>query len=293
MKTLVCLLLLTTAAILAELKAASVEDWLKSGLLHPDLISEVSADLKLTEEQQTRLKQQLDSARQQAEPLERMVRTQQKALNRLLQDSATTAEAAAGQLAKLMEAEAAVKQLQLRALIGVRDVLTPEQLALAKKIGPQKMAGITAGQTAPAIPPAQTAVMQKVAKLKTALEALGTPPTEAMKQRGSEVETLIKQGDFKAADAALDRLIADAKVNELDAEPAAVDFAMFEPGSTDVDSLMQRYEAVRAAGQEVISLALMRQLLQAKDAFEQAKEAQDAEKVGRILTYVESLLKQP
>jgi hypothetical protein len=35
----------------------------------------------------------------------------------------------------------------------------------------------------------------------------------------------------------------------------------------------------------------VRDLIQAKKAFEEAKEAQDADKVGRILTYVEGRLK--
>jgi hypothetical protein len=49
---------------------------------------------------------------------------------------------------------------------------------------------------------------------------------------------------------------------------------------------------VQAAGQEIISLPLMRQMIQAKKAFEEAKEVQDADKVGRILTYVEGKLKE-
>ena len=38
--------------------------------------------------------------------------------------------------------------------------------------------------------------------------------------------------------------------------------------------------------------AQWRELLQAKTAFEAAKEAQDSDKVGRILTYVEGKLKK-
>jgi hypothetical protein len=38
-----------------------------------------------------------------------------------------------------------VKQLQLRTLIGVRDVLTPEQLQKAQKLGPPKLAAKSSG----------------------------------------------------------------------------------------------------------------------------------------------------
>lgn len=279
MKKLLCCLFLTAAS----LTAAQVEDWLKSGLLHPDMIASVREQLALTEEQQSKLNSQLSEARAQAEPLEQAVKEQQKALGQLLKDPSTTADVAAAQLTKLLDAEAAIKQLQLRALIGVRDVLTPEQLAKARKLGPPKLAeggGLEAK------------VKEKAGKLRTAVEALGVPPTEAMKYRGGEIEQLIKSGQFADANAKLDELIKDSHYKELEAEVEKVDFAKFEPGSTDLDSLRERYESVQGAGQEIISLPLLRELVQAKAAFETAKEAQDADKVGRILTYVEGKLKK-
>ncbi len=284
--------LFAAAAITLSVPAASVDEWLKSGLLHPELIASVRDELALTTEQQDKLTRELGSARQQAGPLEQAVKEQQKGLNQVLNDTTSTAEAASAQLTKLLEAEAALKQLQLRALIGVRNVLSPEQLAKAKKLGPQKVVAAKGG-TAPAAPATvEASVMVKVGQLKGALETLGMPATEAMKTRGKEIEDLIKQGNLHEADAALDRLMADSRFKELEAEAAAVDFSKSEPGSTDLESLKQRYEDVKTAGQEIISLPLMREMLQAKDAFEKAKEAQDAELVGRILTYVEGKLKK-
>lgn len=281
MKTLVCSLLLLTAA---HLPAAQVEDWLKSGLLHPDLISSVRDQLALTEEQQSKLNAQLSEARAQAEPLEQAVKEQKKALNQLLKDRTSTAEAAAAQLSKLLEAEGAIKQLQLRTLIGVRDVLTPEQLAKAQKLNPPGQPSLGAGLEA--------RVHEKAHKLRAAVESLGIPPTEAMKYRGEEIEGLIKNGQFGDADAKLDELIKDSHFKELEAEVEKVDFSKFEPGSTDLETLRERFERLQVAGQEIISLPLLREMLQAKTAFEAAKEAQDAEKVGRILTYAEGKLKK-
>ena len=279
MKTIICSLLVLVSA---SLHAAHVEDWLKSGLLHPDLITSVREELALSEEQQSQLNTQLSAARRQAVPLEQAVKEQQKALNHLLKDT-TTAEAASTQLTKLIEAEAAVKQLQLRTLIGVRDVLTPEQLQKAQKLGPPKMAAKSG---------AESPVRAKAGKFRAAVEALGVPPTDAMKTRGAKIEALIKSGDLAAADTALDKLIEDSRFKELEAEDEVVDFSKFDTGNADLESLRQRFEAVQAAGQEIISLPLMRQMIQAKKAFEQAKEAQDADKVGRILSYVEGKLKE-
>lgn len=292
MKHLIHVGLFAVAAIALSVPAASVDEWLKSGLLHPDLIDSVRDELALTSEQQDKLTRELGAAREQAGPMERAVKEQQKALNHLLQDTTTTAEAASAQLTKLIAAEAALKQLQLRALIGVRDVLSTEQLARARKLAPQKMALGKGGATPAAPAGMEPAVMAKVERLKSALEKLGVPPTEAMKTRGSAIEGLIKRGEFNQADAALDKLVEDSHVNELEAAEDKVDFSKYEPGSTDVESLKQRYEEVKTAAQEIISLPLMRTLMQAKDAFEAAKAAQDADEVGRIFTYVEQKLKQ-
>jgi Spy/CpxP family protein refolding chaperone len=277
------LFLLLTAS---GLRAANVEDWLKSGLLHPDLIASVRDELALSEEQQSKLNAQLSGGRREAEPLEQAVKEQQKALNLLLRDPGTTVEAASAQLTKLIEAEAAVKQLQLRTLIGIRDVLSPEQLQKAQKLGPPKMAAASRSSGL------EAKVNEKAGKLKAAVEALGIPPTEAMKTRGGEIEQLIKSGQFAEADAALDKLIEDSHFKELEAEPDQVDFSKFEPGNTDLEALKERYDALQLAGQEIIHLPLLREMLQAKEAFEEAKAAQDAEKVGRILTYAEGKVKK-
>jgi len=278
-------ILITTSACLT---AANIEEWLKSGLLHPDLITSIRDELALTDEQQAKLSAQLEEARKQAAPLEKIVTMEQKALLKLLTTPDSSAETASAQLAKLIEAEAAVKQLQLRTLIGARDVLTPEQQQKARKLGPPKMAAAGTGDS---LEPKVTA---KAQKLRTALETLGVPPTEAMKERGGEIEQLISRGQFAAADQALDKLIDDShfKELELEAEPEKIDFTKFEPGSTDIESLRERHQAVQDMGQQIISLPLIRELLQAKAAFEEAKAAQDAEQVGRILTFVESKLRK-
>lgn len=279
MKKFLCCLFLAVAS----LPAAQVEDWLKSGLLHPDVLDSVREQLGLTEEQQVKLNSQLSKARAQAEPLEQAVQEQKKALGQMLQDPKTAADAAAEQLTKLLDAEAAIKQLQLRTLIGVRDVLTPEQLAKARKLGPPKVAGGSG---------LEAKVHQKAGKLRAAVESIGLPPTEAMKYRGGEIEKLIQSGQFSEANAKLDELMEDSHFKELEAEVEKVDFSKFEPGITDLETLKERYESLQVAGQEIISLPLLRELVQAKEAFEAAKEAQDAEKVGRILTYVEGKLKK-
>lgn len=274
MKTI--LILLCTAV----LAFAGPDAWLQSGLVTPEMIASLKSELDLTAEQEEKMQSIVTAARGEGEPLEQAVREQQKALNDLLRTRDTTAEAASAALTKLLEAEAPVKQLQLRALIQLRDVLTPEQQSKAVKLAPGRVAkadGI------------ELRVKQKAEKLRAAVESLGIKPTNAMSERGAEIEAMIRAGDWKSADAAIDKLTKESGADEPE-NTAELDFAQFEPGNVDLEVLKERYQTVQDKGQSVISIPMMRQFLKAKEAFEAAKEAQDAEKVGRILTWVEQQL---
>ncbi len=266
---------------LAVTAFAGPEKWLQSGLITPDIIQQIKPELQLTADQESKMTAIVTEARTKADPVESALKEQQQALHQMLRQPETTADTASGQLSKVLESEAAIKQLQLRTLIALRDILTPEQQKKAQSLSIPKLAVKTdlEGQ-----------VKAKADKLKAAVDALGEHPTEAMKYRGEEVMKLIKSGDLKAADAALDKLIADSGVNEPEEKSAAPDFSKFESGDTNLDALRDRFEAVKEGAQEIVSIPLMRQFLKAKDAFEAAKASEDAVAVGRVLTWAEQQL---
>jgi len=274
MKTILILLILLSTSILAF---AGAEAWLQIGLVTPETINSLKAELDLTAEQDEKMQAIVTEARSEGESLEQAVREQQKALNEVLRNRETTIDSASAALTKLLEAEAPVKQLQLRALIQLRDVLTPEQQMKAVKLAPGRVAksdGI------------ELRVKQKAEKLRAAVESLGIKPTNAMSERGAEIEAMIRAGDWKTADAAIDKLTQESGADEPDST-VELDFAQFEPGNVDLEVLKERYQAVQDKGQSVISIPMVRQFLKAKEAFEAAKESQDAEKIGRILTWAE------
>lgn len=259
---------------------ADVNDWLQQGLITPEIISSLKTELELTAEQQTKMQAIVEAAQSEGQPLEQAVKDAQQAFNSLLKDRETQAEAAGTALTKLLEAESPLKHLQLRTLLQLRDVLTVEQQRLAVKLAPERKAK-TAGL--------ETQVRQKAMALREVVDSLGVKPTEAMSERGKEIEGLIRSGDWKAANEALEQLIKDSGFNEpVVTEP--LDFSSFETGDIDLEVLKQRYQSVQDRGQSVISIPMMRRFVQAKQAFEEAKEAQDAEKVGRILTWAEKQL---
>jgi Spy/CpxP family protein refolding chaperone len=259
---------------------ADVNDWLQQGLITPEIISSLKNELELTAEQQTKMQAIVEAAQSEGQPLEQAVKDAQQTFNGLLKDRETQAEAASTALTKLLEAESPLKHLQLRTLLQLRDVLTVEQQRLAVKLAPERKAK-TAGL--------ETQVRQKAMALREVVDSLGVKPTEAMSERGREIEGLIRSGDWKAANEALEQLIKDSGFNEpVTTEP--LDFSSFETGDIDLEVLKQRYQTVQDRGQSVISIPMMRRFVQAKQAFEEAKEAQDAEKVGRILTWAEKQL---
>lgn len=277
MKHLVLTLLLTAATAFA-----APEDLLKAGLLSPEIIQKIKPELELTAEQESKMTAIVSEAREKGSSVESALKEQQKTLHQMLRDPSTTADAASAVLTKVLASEGEVKQLQLRTLIALRDVLTPEQQKKAAKLSLSKAVVQSTDLEA--------RVKAKANKLRAAVDAIAEKPTEAMAYRGQEIETMIKNGEWASADAALDVLIQDSGLNEPEEASAAPDFSTFEPGDTNLDALQSRFETVKERAQEIISIPVMRRMLKAKEAFETAKAAQDAEAVGRILTFAEKEL---
>jgi Spy/CpxP family protein refolding chaperone len=266
---------------LAVSALAGPDQWLQSGLIKPEIIQRIKPELQLTTEQETQMTTLMSEARAKADPLEVKLKEQQQTLQDLLRQPGATADSASAQLTQVLESEGAIKQLQLRTLISLRDLLTPEQQKKALTLGLHQAAKTS---------DLESAVTTKANRLKTAVEALGEPPTRAMKARGAEIEQLIKNADWAAADAALDKLIIDSQVNEAADFDKEIDFSSYGPGDTNLDSLKERFEAVKVGAQDIISIPLLNQFLKAKAAFESAKASEDAVAVGRVLSWVEHQL---
>ncbi|QOV90600.1 Spy/CpxP family protein refolding chaperone [Humisphaera borealis] len=280
-RTVLAVLALGAAVAATPSRSLGVDILAASGLPQPEAMRDAREKLGLTTDQETAIDKLMSAAREEAGPLERSVREQQEVFVKLVRDGNVKPADAEAALAKLLDAEAAVKRLQLRTLIEVRKVLTPDQVQKLQPMQPGK-------PSEPGNLPAKLSA--KVDRLRKAIDTLGIPATPALHERGGEIEALLKDGKVDAAEAAIDKLIADTQVDKLDAAAEAQDFSKFEPGNTDIPTLQERFEAVTEKAKDVISLPLLRDLLKAKDAFEDAKSNQDATRVGRILTYAEQKL---
>lgn len=260
---------------------ARPEDWLEGGLITPEMVATVRDHLELTPDQESQMNALVTEVKEKGEPLEKNVREEQKALAKLLREPKSSADEAEVALQRLLDAEAKIKHLRLRTLLNLRDMLTPAQQKKALALSP--------GRRAKAEGP-EVRIREKAAALRAAIDALGVPPTLRMVERGSAVEALVRQGDLIGANKALDQLIQDSEAN-VPATSERMDFSQFEPGDTDVPALIARYQKVEAAAQSVVSVKVIQQLLQGKEALEAAKKAEDPVTVGRILTWAEGVLK--
>ena len=250
-------------------------------MITPEMIASVKDHLELTPSQESQMNALVAEVKEKGLPLEKKMREEQKALAKILRQPKSTSETADLALTRLLDAEAAVKHLRLRTLLDLRDMLTPDQQKKAVSLTPgRQMKGDGS----------ESRMRGKASRLRAAIDALGVPPTRALQERGATVEALVHQGDLAGAEKALDQLIRESDA-EAAATPVNLDFSQFAPGDTEVESLKQRYQAVESSAQSVVSIPLIRKLLQGKEALEAAKAAEDPVMVGRILTWAEGVLK--
>ena len=107
--------------------------------------------------------------------------------------------------------------------------------------------------------------------------------------KGQEIEKLVKEGNTAQANGILDEMLESVGLNE-PAEQSPIDCSQAESGRTDLDSLIARFDAVRAKAKDTTSLATLRKLLKIHAQFEMARSRGDSTLLGRVLTVAEGLL---
>jgi hypothetical protein len=236
--------------------------------------------LAFTPEQEAELKRIFESAKAEAAPLEAAVQREENSVNETLRATDLDPTAAEAKFGALLEAEGKLKQLQFKTLLALRGVLTPEQIEKAVSLE---------GQTRTVNAPLMATIEEKAGRLKAAFDGLEIKPAPELQAEGERIRSLIQSGDLAAAGSALDALGKKVGIDE-PIEEATIDFSQQSPGDTELTVLQGRFRAVESAAQKVTFLPKLRQLLQARDALEAAKAAENAEEVGRVLTWAENLL---
>jgi Spy/CpxP family protein refolding chaperone len=262
--------------------AASSDPMRALTAFRPELIAKHREALAITPEQEAKLHDLLQEHQGKAEGYEKVLRSEAEKLGAVL-SSTDDADAAAEQLRKLLEAEASIKVVHLRALISVRSVLNQTQREKALSLASAH------DETASAF---EARVREKIARLHEAASGLRGMMPPAISKRGEEVGQLIRAMRFSDAEAAIDRLIRDTGLN--DTAPVEVpEFSKESMGNVELEELKGRLKAVEEKAKTVIHLPTLRQLVAAKEAIDEAKNAQDAIQIGKILTWAERILSTP
>lgn len=249
-------------------------------LIKPETLTAHRDALAFTPEQETELTRIYESAKAEAGPLEEAVRKEEAGLGELLRSDSLESSAAEANFSALLAAENQLKQLQFKTFLALRGVLTPEQIEKAVALE---------GKDSQSKAPLMATIEAKARRLRDAFDSLEIKPGAVLESKGDQIRGLIESGDLAAADTALDALGKEVGINE-PVDESTIDFSQQSPGNTDLSVLESRFRKVESEAQGVLYLPHLRQLLQARDALEAAKSAEDPEAAGRVLTWAENLL---
>lgn len=273
-------LVLLSLFLVTSSQAVDLATLARHQLVLPETVLAHASELDFTVEQESKLKAYADEMKPKINALETTVRDEQSKLEQAIKVPDATVEQASPQLDKLLAAESVLKHAQLKVLLELRDMLTPEQrekaLALARKESEAKQ-------------PLEQRVKAKANRLRAAFDELGIPPAEVLKAKGAGIEEMVRGGEFAEAETKLDELAKEVGIDEPALEVPS-DFSKFETGNTDLDVLKQRYESVSENAKDVVSLPMLKALIKGRDALEKAKAAEDVDAVARILTWAEGVL---
>ena len=257
--------------------AVPTGDLLKLGVVPPETVARHLSALGLSPDQDSAIRELVKKAKSETSTLDTSIREYRDLLEEIVKQPAASIDEAEARLNKLLEAEASAKRLQLRTILGINAQLTGDQRAKALELARRDVE-------------LESVIKAKIDRIKSAVDAIGCKPTPAIEARGQAIRELTESGDLAEVDRALDKAIADLGIDEAAQPVKPVDFASYEPGNVELTALEERYRKVEEKVQGVIRLSTLRQLLQAKDALDTAKAAQDAVAAGSVLTWAESVL---
>jgi len=167
-------------------------DPIDANFFPPDLVMHARQAIGLSEEQRTELHQSIQKMEQQIRPLEQRMENEHRKLASLLKKTKLDQTEVLSQMERMHNLEGQVRRLHITLLIKIKNMLTPEQQA---KLRPMKKAMRTVHEK-----------MERVERRTREWEEQGLDMWEIESHR-FDCELAIEAGDFKGAEAALDRIL--------------------------------------------------------------------------------------
>lgn len=97
------------------------------GGLHPRMLMRHAEELGLNEAQQSRIREILEKERGELEPLREEMRAEAQAMRALMQSATAERAQIQEQFENVLEMEMEMKRRRMEVMLGIREVLTPEQ----------------------------------------------------------------------------------------------------------------------------------------------------------------------
>jgi Spy/CpxP family protein refolding chaperone len=202
----VCIIigLLLTGSVMAHAEQPA-KDPVQGNLFPPELMMHHQEELGIDKDQLEAIQAEIKKAQEEVSSREQKLKQAVQGLRAQLEKEEIDEASTLTQLDKVLDAERGLKRLHIGMLVRIRNHLTADQRAQAKKL----MAKLPQ-----AMPPAQQAKIQqrlhaKVERVKQHVEAQaqsGNPPTDIV-NRMQKFGVLMKQGKIKKAEALLDQVL--------------------------------------------------------------------------------------
>ncbi len=206
MKSIVFALLLTTVLHPAVLRSEDARDPLSGAFFPPELIAQAREQIGFTEEQQSALRDQMQKLQARAEELKQKLEQENTALAKVAKQDKVDEAALLAQVDKVLDAERELKRLHISALVGIKNLLTPEQQTKLRAYA--KDHGSKVGDET------RARMQQKMQRLQAAMRKWAESqkdPSPLARAVQEELKPLLDVGKVQEAEAVLDRLLQQAE----------------------------------------------------------------------------------
>ncbi|MBS0659107.1 MAG: hypothetical protein JSR82_12770 [Verrucomicrobia bacterium] len=207
MKPRAFLVLLATAVSLrASEPPATQADPLAGAFFPPEVVLLVADQIGLSADQRSALRVRVEQTQASASELTQRLLRETAALTALARRERIDETALFAQLDRLLEAERAMKRLQLGLLGAIKNALSPEQQA--------KIRDLTKDGAAAFIEAKRARLTEKVEQVKAGVQrwvASGRDPSAFLKTMQEKVKPLLDAGKVAEGEAELDQVLAQLK----------------------------------------------------------------------------------
>ena len=194
--------------------APTPSDPLAEAFFPPEMLQQARQEINFTEAQQDWLRRKVEEVSARGQELQQRLQREVEAMAEVIKPDRVDEGKLLAQLDKVLDAERAMKRLQLATLVAIKNQLTSEQQSRLRALRSQL--ATQAGEAAAQQAELKTRLEGKIKRITAAVQQWqeGGRNTSAVGAIMQEFEPLMKQGKHKEAEAVLDRALSELGIAE-------------------------------------------------------------------------------